>query len=278
MKKIIPYLLLFGLLYGAWYYWQSQPKPPLVAYLLPYEKAQISRISIHPNEGQHFELFANNDNWIVEGNNRSMSCSTSKVEHMLEVLLNIKSSGLVQAHQLGKEILRLQLSGDEISEQLRIFAPPDSFPRLSWLIQLNEVEDIFLVEQMDLLKLPIQFEDYRNHLLLSLESHSQIDSLVWWQAQDSSRIKLLVRDGQDSLTLDSLHHEWQTINSNQFADFFGEIRHANKLMGRYLFYGTPDTTVTQLDVYADDGWEQPFVYKGNGQEYFALDSLLIAIE
>lgn len=272
MKKIIPYLLLFGLLYGAWYYWQSRPKPPLVANLLPYASSAIKRISVHPENGPKFSLSAFQEGWIIEGMNRSFSCSRAQVAKLIVPLLRIRSSGLATKEQLGDMVVELTLDGSNFRENIRLYTAPDSFPKQSWLLQLNTLSDVYVVEQLDLSSLPIQFNDYRSNELLNLLPIARLDSLVWWQRADSSRVKLLTYP-TDSIALDSLLSAWSPYREAIFADFFGEISDANTLLGQYLVYGQPNDQSAQLTVYTDARWAHPFVLKGSGPEYFAVDSL-----
>lgn len=273
MKKAIPYLLLFGLFYGAWYYWQQRPKPPLKADLLPYAATDVNRLLITPADASPFELSRATNGWVVEAENRSINSKDGKGEKLLNSLLAIRSSGIGKKKEVGRELLHVSLKGDDVADELVVYAAPDSFPVTTYLVRFNELADYYRIDNFRLTNLPLHFNDYRDRNLLDLGHHNRLDSLVWWAAIDSSRNLLMERTTADSNRLDSLQQAWSPQHETIFADFFGETRHATHLLGHYLIYGSGDSIPDQLSVYNNSRWEKPYVIKGTGSEYFALDSL-----
>ncbi|PHI19697.1 hypothetical protein CEQ90_11655 [Lewinellaceae bacterium SD302] len=282
MKKAIPYLLLFGLLYGAWWYWQQRPRPPLRAQLLPYAATDIDRIFLWPagsDEETGFELArVDEDNWVVENNQRSLNGQGRKAEQLLSALLAIKSQGLVPPEMVGgRPLLRLKLQSSSIgniSEELIFYPAPDSLPGNTLLLRLNGLTDVYRIDEFSLRKLPTEFDDYRNPLLADLSVLGQLDSLVWWRANDSIRFRLLDRPAGDSLVLDSLQGVWSPRLENKYADHFGEIRDQTYLEGRYLLFGAGSSDSLAISLYANERWPLPYVVRGNGTEYFALEKVL----
>lgn len=289
MKRIIPYLLLFGLLYGAWWYWQQRPKPPLKARILPYEMAAINRVFLWPKgkEEGSFELSRVDDNeWVAENERRSITGQNEQVQQLLATLLAIESQGLVTDERLlGKTLLRLRLDIGSTafsqentaairSEELVFYAAPDTFPDDSYLLRVNDLADVYRIEEFPLQELATSFDDYRNHLLLDLNDLPRIDSVSWWRASDSTRLLLMDRSTADSSLLDSVYTAWSPRLENDFADYFGEIRDQNSLLGIYLFFGPTPTDSISVALYENESWPKPYVAKGNGKEYFAIEAPL----
>lgn len=282
MKKAIPYLLLFGLLYGAWWYWQQRPRPPLRAQLLPYAATDIDRIFLWPkgsDEETGFELSrVDESNWVVENNQRSLNGQGQKVEQLLSALLAIKSQGLAAPEMVSDQPLlrlKLQSSGSEkVSEELIFYPAPDSLPTTTLLLRLNGLTDVYRIDEFPLRKLPTSFDDYRNPLLADLSILGQLDSLVWWRASDSIRFRLLDGPAGDSLVLDSLQEAWSPRLENKYADHFGEIRDQAYLKGRYFLFGAGPTDSLAISLYANERWPLPYVVRGDGAEYFALKKVL----
>jgi hypothetical protein len=276
LKKAIPYLLLFGLLYGAWFYWQQRPKPPLRALLLPHQVKDIDRLSIAPAGGGNFELLRIESGWVAESEARSIAARVAVIDSLLRRLLAVKSDGLARRTDDSPPVLRVLLSGPNVSEDLSFYEERDSLNRKTRLLQLNGLSDYYRLTDFDPATLPLNFSDFRNHQLLNLSDFGPVDSLVWWRSKDSTRLRLLDRYRQRDTTqrkaLDSLRLQWSPKTEQRFAHFFAEIRDETTLLGHYWLFA-PERDSLRLSVFYDDRWPLPFVLKSTGPEYFAVEQL-----
>lgn len=269
-------MLLFGLLYGAWFYWQQRPKPPLRALLLPYQAQDIDRLLVRSTDGESFELLRSQTGWAVENNARSISARVSVIDSLLDQLLALKSDGLARPSNDDAPSLRVQLKGPEMQEDLSFYEQRDSLGKKSLLLQLNGLSDYYRLTDFDPTTLPLSFSAFRDHQILNLRDFGPMDSLVWWRSRDSTRLRLLDRhrrrDTTDIRIIDSLNAQWAPYQGKHFAHFFAEIRDEPTLLGRYWLFAQGRDSV-QLSVFFNDRWPLPFVVKGTGPEYFAVDEL-----
>lgn len=266
MRRIVPYLLLFALFYGVWYYFQNRPAPPLDAHLFPYAATDVAEIEIF-RRGKTLRLRRQSDaDWVAENDQRSIPDRKAASQRLLAAILSCRGRAVSTRRPAGPPRLEMELRGNGLRDRIRFFAPADSLPATSHLLSLNGGEDYFLVHDLPLRRLPLRFADFRDSVLIDLRALPRLDSLTWWSATDSSRTHIL----SAGPGLDSLTQHYRPRLGTFFADAFGEVHHARHLLGHYHFHGGGDSVA--LRVFHHDRWARPYVLRGNGTEYFAADA------
>lgn len=292
LRNLVLFLLFGGLLFGAYSLYHSQTSKPLRADMIAVDTALISRLRIHPKDGQArvIELQREADEWIVSNGQLHLRALTPPVEALLRNLVQITTVD-VAAHDepswLDYGLATGQAVRVEVYEQGRLTEDfwigqtstqkPDG---LAYIRVHNEPE-VYTVQGLETYPFFQEFPIYRSKTLLALPAEEAIDSFSF-QYPDTTFT--FVRQGQewqidgkpiaDAGPIRNYLANLRNVHADIYVDDFDHNLAADKKYCSLLLYLPQSEQPILVHAYRDTLREHPFILQSsqNPGSWFGSDS------